>query len=292
MSALQLRVCGRTETGLVHEANEDHILLGRLIENRGRVELALSADNDFLVRRGLLLAVADGIGGLAGGAGASRAALEVLDERFYQRRAGESGPQGIEAAVRRAAAAANDELLRRVAGEPGSEGGGCTLCGVCLTGDGFFVFNAGDSRAYRFRGAYLKALTRDDSPVGMAVEAGMMSRSEAARSAAGHGLTNYLGAAGFRLAMEAGPPLKSGDLLLLCSDGLHGAVELESMEEVLRTGLPVEAAVDALLEKAIDGGARDDVSVILVSVLEGRVGTRDGASPAHEGDRQTESRGG
>ena len=257
-------IYGTTQVGLVRRSNEDHILLGRAVENGGGHVQEVAAAAPELRGPGLLFAVADGIGGEAGGAIASRLALDELRRRFYASGASADRPREIAGALRSAAEAANAAVLRTAGSEPRLARMGCTLTGVCLTGDGYAVFNAGDSRVYRFRQGGLELLTRDDSMASLVVEAGAMTREEAARSPIGHTLTNCLGSKEFGLAVGDGRAWRDGDRLLACSDGLYGMVSDERMAEILGRGAPLDALGEDLVAAALEGGGNDNISVILI----------------------------
>lgn len=259
----QVTAYGTTRTGLVRRSNEDHILLERSILNQGRESLSLSVGTGDPVRPGVLLAVADGIGGEAGGAVASRLALETLRSRYY----GAGLQESREAVIRvlhSSAAAANDAVLEAAESEPRLARMGCTLTGVCLLADGFVVFNAGDSRVYRFRQGVLECLTRDDSMASLVVEAGAMTAEEAARSPIGHTLTNCLGSHEFRLNVQE-QTWRDGDLLLACSDGLYDMVSDERIQAILSRPASLGDRTESLVEEALANGGSDNISIVVVT---------------------------
>jgi PPM family protein phosphatase len=257
------RIVGQTETGPVRKSNEDHILLGRFIKNRGRLEMTIQHDDDYLAGYGLLLAVADGIGGKAGGALASRLALQAFERQFYAVEKGDGGLEVYAEVVHAAAARANETLLQVVAKRPELTGMGCTLSGVCLTPHGYLVFNAGDSRVYRFR-HLLTLLTRDDTVTELRASVGGLTYAEAEASDARHTLTNCLGSEDFRLAMAPGRELRDNDRLLICSDGLHDLVKDDEMNTILGSSSSLEVVCSQLANGAIANGGQDNISLILV----------------------------
>lgn len=259
----RFRVYGTTQIGLVRRSNEDHILLGHALENHGGHAQEIPADDAELERQGLLFAVADGIGGEAGGAIASRLALTELKDRFYA--AAKAGGQTFVEALESAAERANEAVLETARSEPRLARMGCTLTGVCLRGGGYLVFNAGDSRVYRFREDALELLTHDDSMASLVVEAGAMTREEAARSPIGHTLTNCLGSREFVLKVQDASVWRDGDLLLACSDGLYDLVSDERIAELLRRRAPLEQTAEGLVAAALEGGGNDNVSVVLIA---------------------------
>ncbi len=256
------RAYGTTRTGLIRRSNEDHILLRRSLANRGSEQLEVSV-SEVAKQGSTLCAVADGIGGEAGGAVASRLALVTLDSSFHEALRPSGTRQELIDAVRSAAERANDAVLETAGSEPRLARMGCTLTGVCLHTDGYLVFNAGDSRVYRFRRGSLECLTRDDSMASLVVEAGAMTAEEAARSPIGHTLTNCLGSREFQLTVQE-RAWRAGDRLLVCSDGLYDMVSDRRIREILdRRGL-LEQQSEDLVEKALANGGRDNISVILV----------------------------
>ncbi len=268
----KFRAHGTTRTGLVRRSNEDHILLERSILNRDSERLEVPA-GDALPKTGVLFAVADGIGGEAGGAIASRMALATLDSEYYSsaksvgdKRLPPSGGtrQLFIDALRSAAQGANDAVLEVAETEPRLARMGCTLTGVCLLADGYLVFNAGDSRVYRLREGSLECLTRDDSMASLVVEAGAMTAEEAARSPIGHTLTNCLGSREFRLRVEE-RVWRTGDLLLACSDGLYDMVSDQHIQDIVCREATLEQRTEDLVEAALGGGGNDNISIVLIA---------------------------
>ncbi|MEW5722303.1 MAG: PP2C family serine/threonine-protein phosphatase [Thermodesulfobacteriota bacterium] len=256
-------IIGRTDKGQVRAANEDHILVARMIKNRGGVRLRLEADDDFSDTYGLILAVADGVGGEAGGALASRLGLTVFDREFYKSVKMGLRFEEISELLRLAVSKANEALLREAERQPRFAHMGATLAGVCLFQGRYFVFNAGDSRVYRQRGGFLKQLTRDDTLVAQAVRAGAMTTAEAEASPDRHTITNCLGSVNLTLSLEEGPALRPGDSLLICSDGLHDLVDQERLEKIMAGG-DLEEVMAALFHEAEAAGGLDNISVIMM----------------------------
>jgi protein phosphatase len=258
-----ISIYGRTDRGLVRGHNEDHILVGRWIKNRGSILIEMEADDDYLADRGLLLAVADGVGGAAGGEHASWLGLAVFDQEFYS---GEAVGD-LNERVRRAAALANEAVLDEALDRPELANMAATLSGICATPGRYLIYNAGDSRVYRFRNGCLKQLSRDDTLVAHAVRTGAMSAEEATQSNFRHTITNCLGDRNMSLALEEGPEPRSGDLVLICSDGLHDLVPHERLEEILSENGALEIAADKLFAEAMDNGGHDNISVVLMRIL-------------------------
>ena len=258
------RIVGRTGTGPVREANQDHILIGRFVKNRGRLGMYLNHDDDFLADYGLLFAVSDGVGGEAGGEIASNLTLMVLEKHFYALNKRGKKPEGYIELIEAAAARANNTVLQVAANDPGLRNMGATLTGICLMGSGYLVFNAGDSRVYRCRNATLKQLTRDDSVTARAVRDGVMSHEEAESSAARHTLTKCMGSASFSIDIQAGPELRDDDLILICSDGLHDMLSYEELEAIFQSSSDIDVLIEVLFDAAFENGGDDNISIILL----------------------------
>jgi len=259
----QYRVYGCTEKGWVRQSNEDHILVGRFVKNEGGVEVCFSETDDYLCRYGMLLAVADGIGGVRGGKIASRLALSTIEKNFYQTEKEPAYSLVYLESLKTSVKEANDALIQHGKSIAGLENMGCTLAGVCITPEGYFVFNAGDSRVYRYRNGIMKLLTQDDTVYNLAVRTGQILPGEPSTPESHHTLTNCMGLNTFNLQIENGPGLIEGDILLICSDGLYNMVELGVMEKILNGRKDIEQTGQELIEHAMNQGGGDNISLIL-----------------------------
>jgi protein phosphatase len=209
----------------------------------------------------VLIAVADGLGGLAHGAAASNHAL-----RRVRVAALDCEHESVVSCVVAALEIANEELVRIAEGDP-TKALGTTFVGVVLADSSFTVLNIGDSRAYLARDGALRQLTEDHSVVAEKVRVGIMSAEEAAASPERNQVTRCLGVdPAFDLDVLPAEPLKAGDRILTCSDGLHGPVPAAGIQEILASaGLPLQAARD-LVRAALTAGAPDNVSVSMAFV--------------------------
>jgi PPM family protein phosphatase len=200
--------------------------------------------------------VADGTG--AGGEVASAVAVETLCAAYGADRT----RSGLASASRRAARA----VWRRA--EAGDEPPmGSTLAAVAVVSEDWLAaVNVGDSRVYRFSDGALHRLTRDHTVVEDLVSAGAISAEQARRHPERSILTRILGIGPDVEPNVVDVSYTAGDRLLLCTDGLFNEIDDHEISEVLSTVAGPEAAAVQLVRRATDGGASDNVSVIVVDV--------------------------
>lgn len=227
----------------------------------GRVR---SSNEDWKLENETLFAVADGLGGHVGGEVASRTAVEVLKETFFQ--LGWS-TASLTSAVREA----NHAVFERSRQEPALRGMGTTLTVLAVVdeeGDQLAVAHVGDSRAYLFRGGQLTQLTEDHSLVEEMIRSGELSSEDAALHPHRHVVTRALG-----IEPEVDVDVrhlapKTGDRVLLCSDGLINEVEETDIAAALaRTRSPAQAATE-LVGAARAHGGNDNITVVIVDILD------------------------
>ena len=223
---------------------------------------------------GLLLAVSDGMGGARAGEVASRLALaEVAGSLARVGPAAGADPRG---AARAAAVAAHREIFAQGSKDAVCGGMGATFCGIWFrAGDRTAtLLNVGDSRAYRWRGRRLERLSRDQTLAQGMIDRGELTPAQAAAGRLGGILEHALGADGRPIEPETKPvDLRAGDLLLLCSDGLHGAIDDVALAGLLPAGpaapdLPGLAS--RLVAAARDASGSDNITVLLASLGSGR----------------------
>ncbi len=225
-----------THRGLVRQTNED----------------------SFLVRKGLYV-VCDGMGGARGGEVASQMACE----RLVTLVPGSAGKDELLAAI----VDANGSIAARSLAEPHLLGMGTTLTSALIQDGTIILGHVGDSRAYLLHQGALRQLTDDHSWVGEMVRRGELTAAEAASHPHRSVITRALGTEG-----ETTPDLleirpEPGDRLLLCSDGLSGMVSDEKIQEVLRQLDGPQAAADALVQAALEGGGEDNITVVVVDLV-------------------------
>lgn len=239
------RVATRTHIGLHRERNEDYLDVQRS-------------------RHGLLLVVCDGMGGHRGGERASRLAAETFAAIVTAAPEGED----IEALLRRGVDAANKAITEEALLHPEYSGMGTTLVAALLRGETAHIVNVGDSRAYRYGSGTLERITRDHSYVWELVEQGLLMEQAAETHPQRNVITRALG------GRNAEPDLYTlqlapGDILLLCTDGLHGMIQAHAIAAALAAGTDPAHACDDLVERALAAGGKDNVSVALARADDG-----------------------
>ncbi len=210
-----------------------------------------------------LFAVADGMGGHAGGDVASSLAimrLQSVDQPF-------ASTSDAELALRDAITDAAAELIDTVALRPELAGMGTTVSALVMVDDYAVIAHIGDSRIYLYRDDALTQITTDHTFVQRLVDSGRITPEEARFHPRRSVLMRVLG------DMDPDPevdtfimPTQPGDRWLLCSDGLSGVVDDVHTAKALGAGLAPGRTADSLLKQALDGGAPDNVTLVLVDV--------------------------
>jgi serine/threonine-protein phosphatase Stp1 len=231
------RSAARTHVGTVRRRNEDAVL--------ERAEIGLWA-------------VADGAGGHERGDYASSRIIAALREV----NAVLSGLSLVEE-VKGCLAEVNREVRAKAATIGPSALIGSTVAVLLIRDDQCCCLWAGDSRLYRMRAGQLRQLSRDQSHVQDLVDRGEILPEAAAAHPMANVVTNLIGAFDRLVLEERHDRLESGDILLLCSDGLSGALTDAEIAGIL-TGSPLAAMADRLIERALDQSARDNVSAVVV----------------------------
>lgn len=222
----------RSHVGLVRAINEDRVL--------DRPDAGLWA-------------VIDGMGGHAAGDIAAEAALSAL---VALADAGAPTPRGVEAALTQVNATLHADGLAS------GHVRGATAVVLLRDERGFTLFWAGDCRGYRLHGGRVAQLTRDHSVVQELVDAGQLAPDQATRHPRANVVTRALGAAATLQLDSVRCEAATGDLLLLCSDGLTRC--LPDLPALLGGDRLLDAAADALLAAALGRDGSDNISLVLV----------------------------
>jgi serine/threonine protein phosphatase PrpC len=224
-------------------------------------------NEDGVLTRSPLFAVADGMGGHAAGEVASSVALTTLAAHLeaHLDTAPTLDADTVVAAVR----AANAAVFDRAAERPDLRGMGTTLCAVVLTGaaDRLVIVNVGDSRVYVVQDGALTQITRDHSYVEELVAAGALTREEARTHPHRNIVTRALGIEPSVQVDAWEVALTPGDRYLLCSDGLFGEVDDHVIAQVLAGVADPQEAAERLVRMANEHGGRDNITAAVVDVL-------------------------
>ena len=248
---LELDFAQLSDPGLVRGHNED--FLGHVAPDT--LDRARS--------HGWLFALADGVGGQDLGEVASRTAVESMLEGFARAAPGEPHSTVLSRLVQ----AANTRVYEtgRSAG-PGGVRIATTIVACALRFDRVTVAHVGDSRCYLIRRGSANALTRDHTVVNDQVRIGVMSAREAAESEKRHVLSRSLGNDLFVNVDTSEHQVLPGDMLLLCSDGLHGALSASELADVVGHTAGLSAAAQRLVDLANQQDGSDNVTVQLIRI--------------------------
>jgi len=211
---------------------------------------------------GWLFAVADGVGGEELGEVASRTAIEAVVAGFQAAPSGEMHS----ALLQRLVQAANIKVYET--GRDTGHGGvrmGTTMVACALRYDRATVAHVGDSRCYLIRRNHAVALTRDHTVVNDQVRLGVMSAKDAAKADTRHVLSRSLGGELFVSVDVSEHHVLPGDILLLCSDGLHGALSPQDISRACAHA-DLNAAARELVDLANEQDGGDNVSVFLIRI--------------------------
>jgi protein phosphatase len=270
-AAVRADAAGLTDVGRKRKANEDHFVIASL-QRTVQVRQTSLPDSRVFDRlrgpEGLLMVVADGVGGRPGGAVASETAITTLVDYmgqaagcFHQLDVDREHEflQELETAVLEA-------HQRLVAGHGGrGDGPATTLTMAMLVWPRAYIIHAGDSRAFYLHKGRLRQLTRDQTTGEYMVNVGAWTEEQARAAPIGGSLVSALGAD--ELTPTVGlVDLQPGDVLLLSTDGLTRHVPDERIAEVLGRAPSAEAACRELVDAALAGGGSDNVTVVVARV--------------------------
>lgn len=239
-----------SDIGCVRANNEDMILFaGEYFRDNSAKQIVEISDSARFAA-----IVADGMGGHNGGEIASEIALHLFDD-FTLDLAEGLDESGINLSLKEWTEKTHRLLLHKSYELPEQEGMGTTFCGLLFYGEMVIALNIGDSRLYRFRGGILKQLTTDHS----------IRQLTGDLSQGSNQIYNSLGAgeSAFIDIKNLSGQLLEEDLYLICSDGLSDMVTDEEIEQMLTEN----SSADTLIAAAKNAGGKDNISVILLKII-------------------------
>ena len=235
---LTLRYAARSDRGLIRGGNQDSVYAGPR-----------------------LLAVADGMGGMAAGDVASRLAVDAMTSLDVP-----IDNEHQMDALHKALEVANGRIAEKVAEDPELQGMGTTMTAVIFSGDRAALAHVGDSRAYLLRDGRLNQLTKDDTYVQMLVDQGLLRPEEAGSHPRRAVVTQALQGEPVSPSYVIVEP-EPGDRWLLCSDGLTTVIAPDVLEAEMAAQPDPQACARRLLDLALEAGGPDNVTVIVADLV-------------------------
>ena len=227
---------------------------------RSDVGLVRGHNEDSFLVRDPLFVVSDGMGGHAAGEVASSIAVETIGERAP----GTADDVLLGAAVE----AANASVMQAAEEGIGKPGMGCTATAVLIEKNRMAVAHVGDSRAYVLRHGTLVRVTHDHSYVEELVDSGQITADEARSHPSRSIITRALGSDPDMYADHFSLEVNDGDRIILCSDGLSGMIDDSEIESLAVSSATPQQAADNLVAAALTAGGSDNVTVVVVDVLD------------------------
>ncbi|HEX7317183.1 MAG TPA: Stp1/IreP family PP2C-type Ser/Thr phosphatase [Pyrinomonadaceae bacterium] len=248
--AFEIDASVQTDKGCVREINEDS---GRMVRPN---------DPAMLAAKGVLVVVADGMGGHSAGEVASQMAADVVSRVYYETRA-EPG-----AALKRAVEDANRQIHRAAAEDAEKHGMGTTCTALALCGGRAFAAHVGDSRLYMLRERQLYQLSEDHSAVNEMVKLGIITKEQARTHEDKNVILRALGTTpDVEVSVLEPFAVREGDRYLLCSDGLHDLVLEDEIASVLSETEDIHAAGERLIAMAKERGGHDNITVGIIAIM-------------------------
>jgi protein phosphatase len=255
---VKLLYAARTDVGMIRSGNEDNF--------------AVDANG----ARGIFI-VADGMGGHAAGEVASEMAVQIIQRELSAivDLLSEEVTKLVANTLRKANRAIHDRTLTEV----DKQGMGTTASVLLVSGSRYLIGQVGDSRIYLMRDGTLQQLTKDHSYVQEQVDAGFLTPEQARYHPYSNVITRCVGASPDVDPDTYRGEMRNGDIFLVASDGLTGMVDDRRLGQLLGSRAEPERKVQALISEANGRGGLDNITAIIVQVLE--------ASPDPEADAKT-----
>ncbi len=266
---LRLDVAQLTDVGRKREHNEDNMAY------------VIPKDPQVMTKKGALFIVADGMGGHAAGEVASEIAVDTVSNTYYQ-----DDSEDVAASLLQAIKRANALIHQRAAENMLRSGMGTTCVAAVLRGNMAYIANVGDSRAYFMRNGQVKQVSQDHSWVAEQVRAGLLTDDQARTHAQRNVITRCLGTQADVDIDIFTEELREGDSLVLCTDGLSGLVSDDEIQRIVEQYVPQES-VYHLIERANSNGGPDNITAIVLRVLEVGVEPPGVRRPVAVGGRET-----
>lgn len=214
-------------------------------------------------KKGILLVLADGMGGRAGGEIASRVTVETIIDEYYKDNSSDI-PESLNNAVLKA----NEAVISKGDSDRSIQGMGATVIAAVIKKDKLYHAHVGDSRIYLIKENEIVQLTEDHSIVAGLVKAGYITEEQAPTYPGGNIITKAIGLkpeldVDFN---EKEVKIKPGQFVMLCCDGLHKDVPKDEILEVFGELKEPQEICEKLVKKALDAGGDDNITVLIARI--------------------------
>jgi PPM family protein phosphatase len=262
-AGIVVHVFGKTDVGRTREHNEDAYLVADLSTDDSSLPTATRKQG--AGPKGSLFMVADGMGGAAAGEIASAMAVEAIMAEMHANWvvSPATDAESFVRALKTATKNANTQIHTYASQHAEYRGMGTTATIAGLLGDTLYLAQVGDSRAYVVRRGIARQITKDQSLMQKLVEAGELTEEEAEHSERRNIILQALGPEQNIRVDLTHQPVRRGDVLVLCSDGLSSQVGKDAIAEVVTEHDDLEAASQSLIDLANAKGGPDNITVIL-----------------------------
>lgn len=273
-----------THIGHHRNANEDHFLIAEIAKSMQVLKTSLPLDHHtrlFGETQGILLLVADGMGGQVGGERASQLVIDGIVEYVLNRLTWLINDDVVnettfEEDLKRALVGCQQKIMKDVMESPQRRGMGSTLTLAYVIWPRAFVLHVGDSRCYLLRSGQLKQLTRDHNLASLVRESENVARLDHAdlmiededdtvtEEPNSHVLWNVIAAEGGDTDPDAFClDLEEGDVLLLCTDGLYQCMNRKRLKNILESHGSTAEMCQALVDEALKFGGNDNITAVI-----------------------------
>lgn len=264
-SGVSLRLAGMSDVGITRDHNEDAFAFLDL--SSGQTHADVSDGTIDVGLRGVVLVVADGMGGAAAGEIASEMAVEAVLDTFraqWMQNVGRDTDTFVET-IRDAADTANHRIFAYAGAHPEHAGMGTTATIAGLLGNSLYLAQVGDSRAYIVRDGTAQQITKDQSLMQQLIEAGEMTPDQAEVSERRNIILQALGPDSTVRPDFTQQPLARGDTLVLCSDGLTTHLRASDIARIVTASRDPEIACEQLIAAANAEGGHDNITVVVAT---------------------------
>lgn len=242
-----MKFFSKTDIGLIRNENQDRVWTSYLGENEEATALV----------------VCDGMGGENAGSCASQMTLDIMRERISESFRTSNNRNFIRNLLITSVTAANSFVYDRARSEPDKKGMGTTCVAAIVYAQRAYIVNVGDSRCYRIFGESMQQVTKDHTEVRRLLELGKITEEESRAHPYRSRLTRAVGATRDITPDYFEIDLEEGNILLLCSDGLHSYGDDSEIAGIIVSN-PINKCSDMLIDYALANGGRDNVTVALL----------------------------